>query len=158
MSTLVKSSKNNSRRVFRLPPPKKTWKMILWAVMLLIVCLITTSQWSTCPSSSSASNAITTEQCSFSGFTNTYTYKVALGPVSASLYYLYYISTPNRWVIRKVKPDGSLAWMAALLFNPLIKSLSVDALEQYVYAARFSSPLDVVRFGADTGAIVDAQT
>ena len=67
------------------------------------------------------------------------------------------VSTPNKWVIRKIKPDGSLAWMAALLFNPLIKSLSVDALEQYVYAARFSSPLDVVRFGADTGALVDAQ-
>ena len=64
----------------------------------------------------------------------------------------------NNWAIRKVKPDGSLAWMAALSFNPLVKSLTVDALEQYVYVARFSSALDVVRFGAGSGAIVDAQT
>ena len=47
--------------------------------------------------------------------------------------------------------------MAVLALNPLVKSLSVDALEQYVYAARYASPLDVVRFVADTGVIVDAQ-
>ena len=47
--------------------------------------------------------------------------------------------------------------MAAISFQPVVKSLSVDALEQYVYVATSSNPLDVVRFGAGTGAIVDAQ-
>ena len=48
--------------------------------------------------------------------------------------------------------------MAALSFYPTVKSLTVDTSEQYVYVAKYSNPLDVVRLGADTGAIVDAQT
>ena len=47
--------------------------------------------------------------------------------------------------------------MAALLFQPIIKSLSIDTNEQYVYVAGATNPLDVVRLGAGTGAIVDAQ-
>ena len=47
--------------------------------------------------------------------------------------------------------------MAALSFLPILKSFSVDALEQYVYVAFYNNPLDVVRLGADTGSIVDAQ-
>ena len=48
--------------------------------------------------------------------------------------------------------------MAALLINPIVKSLTVDTLEQYVYVASRTNPLDVVRLGAGTGSIVDAQT
>ena len=47
--------------------------------------------------------------------------------------------------------------MAALSFSPIMKSLSVDTLEQHVYVASRVNPLDVVRLGAGTGAIVDAQ-
>ena len=47
--------------------------------------------------------------------------------------------------------------MAALSFEPIMKSLSVDPLEQYVYVAGRTSPLDVVRLGTGTGSIVDAQ-
>ena len=47
--------------------------------------------------------------------------------------------------------------MAALSFSPIMKSLSVDTLEQYVYVAGLASILDVVRLGAVSGAIVDAQ-
>ena len=47
--------------------------------------------------------------------------------------------------------------MAALSFNPIMKSLSVGTSEQHVYVARNNNPLDVVRLGAGTGAIVDAQ-
>ena len=47
--------------------------------------------------------------------------------------------------------------MAALSFEPTMKSLSVDALEQYVYVVVNTSPLDVVRLGASAGSIVDAQ-
>ena len=158
MSSLLKDSNNNYRRVFPLRSSKKTCKTSKWAIILSILSLITTSYWSTCPSSSTTSNTITSDQCSFSGYSDTQTYNVALGPVSASLYYLYFIDTPsNNWAIRKVNPDGSLAWMAALKFWSLLKSLSVDTLEQHVYVASISDPLDVVRLGAGTGAIVDAQ-
>ena len=47
--------------------------------------------------------------------------------------------------------------MAALSLQPSMKSLSVDALEQHVYVEISANPLNVVRFGAETGAIVDAQ-
>ena len=157
MSSLLKDSNNNSRRVFALLSSKKTWKITKWLIIVSILCLITTSHWSTCPSSSTISNTITSDQCSFSGYTYTETYNVALGPVSASLYYLYLINAPINWAIRKINPDGSLAWMTALSFQPIMKSLSVDALEQHVYAAGFTIPLDVVRLGAGTGSIVDAQ-
>ena len=158
MSSLIKNSNNNSRRVFPVLSSKKTWKMTKWSIILSILCLISTSHWSTCPSSSSTSNTITSEQCSFSTYIFTETYNVVLGPVSASMYYLYYIRNPTNWVIRKANSDGSSAWMAALSFYPTVKSLTVDTSEQYVYVAKYSNPLDVVRLGADTGAIVDAQT
>ena len=68
------------------------------------------------------------------------------------------VFTPgDKWVIRKTNPDGSLAWMAALSFLPILKSFSVDTLEQYVYVAFYNNPLDVVRLGTGTGSIVDAQ-
>ena len=117
------------------------------------------SNWSTCPSSSSTLNTITSEQYSFLGYTGgTHTYKMVLGPVSASLYYLHYVFTPGgNSAIRKINLDGSLAWMAALSFWSIVKSLSVNTLEQHVYVASSSNPLDVVRLGAGTGVIVDAQ-
>ena len=158
MSSLIKNSNNNSRRVFPLFSSKKTCKITKSAVILLILYLITTSNWSTCPSSSSTSNPITSEQCSFSTYTDTQTYNVVLGPVSASLYYMYRISTPINQAIRKTNPDGSLAWIAALSLNPIVKSFSVDTLEQHVYVASYNNPLDVVRLGAGAGSIVDAQT
>ena len=67
------------------------------------------------------------------------------------------VYTPYNWAIRKTNPDGSLAWVAALSLDPIIKSLSIDTLEQYVYVGSRTNPLDVVRLGAGTGAIVDAQ-
>ena len=48
--------------------------------------------------------------------------------------------------------------MTALLLQPLAKSLAVDALDQYVYVASSSNPLNVIRLNSNTGAIVDAQT
>ena len=47
--------------------------------------------------------------------------------------------------------------MSALSSYATMEGLSVDSLEQHVYVARKTNPLDVVRLGADTGAIVDAQ-
>ena len=158
MSSLLKDSNNNSRRVFALLSPKKTWKITKWAIILSILCLINTSHWSTCPSSNSTLYTITSDQCSFSGYSITEAFNVVLGPVSASLYFLYSIYTPgNKWAIRKTNSDGSLAWMSAVSFQPILKSLSVDTLEQNVYVAGYANPLDVVRFGAGAGSIVDAQ-
>ena len=144
-------------RIASLYSSKKALKMILIAFM--IIYWITESNCSTWPSSGSNSNAITSEQCSFTGYTITYAYSVASGQVTNSLYYLYdiYLSPSTNWAIRKVNQDESLAWMAAISLNPIEKSLTVDILEQYVYVASYTSQLDVVRLLSTTGAIIDAQ-
>ena len=70
----------------------------------MVIYWITESNCSTWPSSSSNSNAITSEQCtlikihtnySFTGYTITYAYSVASGQVTNSLYYLYSIQMTN---------------------------------------------------------------
>ena len=124
-------------------------------VVLMLACIIPFCYWSTCPSFTSNSYTITSEECSFTGSSTTSAYKVVFGPVSHSLYYLYYLGTPNSWAIRKINQDGSLAWMAALSFNPIIKSLIFDSSEQYVYVASFTNPVDVVRLSSSTGSIID---
>ena len=87
----------------------------------------------------------------------TSTYSAISGPVSKSMYYMYLLNPPGL-AIRKVNPDDSLAWMAAInMFWPTQKSLNIDSNEQYVYACHYRNPLDVVRFGSSTGSIVDAQ-
>ena len=60
--------------------------------------------------------------------------------------------------IRKINQDGSLAWMAALSLRLIKKSLAVDALELYAFVSYYYNPLIVVRLGATTGSIVDAQS
>ena len=69
------------------------------------------------------------------------------------------IKTPdNNSAVRKVNSDSSLAWMTAIgLFSPVMKSLSVDNKEQYVYFASFETSLKVWRLSANTGTITDAQ-
>ena len=124
-------------------------------VVLMLACIIPFCYWSTCPSFNSNSFKITSEECSFSGYTTTKAYNVVYGPVSFSLYYMYFITTPNGWAIRKVNQDGSLAWMAALSFSPIIKSLTVDSSEQYVYVASYTNPIDVIKLDSSTGSIVD---
>ena len=158
MSALLDSISNLSSNVLSLLLPKRTKKMSLW-VTLTLSYIISLCQWSTCSSSISNSNTITSEQGNFIGYVVTTTYSVVAGPVSNSLYYLYFYRLPSFGLaIRKVNTDGSLAWMAAIIpFDSLYKSLTIDASEKYVYAAYYSSILDVVRFNSSTGAIVDAQ-
>ena len=68
------------------------------------------------------------------------------------------VSSPNDCVIRKINTDGSLAWMTALgSFNPIMKSITTDGVEENVYIGAMKNPLDVLSMSATTGAIVDAQ-
>ena len=76
-------------------------------ITLILICWIPQCYWSICPSSTSISSVITSEQCTtiyklkitiirtFTGYTNTYAYSIASGPVSNSLYYLYYIQNAS---------------------------------------------------------------
>ena len=79
---------------------------------------------------------------------------MAVGPVSNSLYYVYYLSSPTSSVVRKVDASGSQIWMASFAFYQILKSLSVDAAEQSVYLASKESPLAVLKLAASDGSIV----
>ena len=95
-------------------------------------------QAASCPPSVPVSAGTTTEQSNFTGY-NTYTFGIAGGPVSNSLYYLYFLlSSSENAAVRKVDASGSQRWMASFAFKPIVKSLSVDATEQSVYLASFN--------------------
>ena len=87
---------------------------------------------------------------------NAQIYQVVEGPVSLDLYYLYYLTSDT--AIRRIGTDGTLKWMAALLFRSNGKRMVVDSTEQNLYVWDISSPLHVVKLQTSDGAIVDART
>ena len=102
-------------------------------------------------------------KCNFTGFANDSIFAVVYGKVSKWLYYMYELYTPLplalNAVIRKINQDGSLAWMTALPFDPIVKALSVDDSEQYVYlAGSMTNIINVARLIASNGSIESAQT
>ena len=127
------------------------------AIVWIMICWIPLCSWLTCSYSIPNSNVIFTNQARFLGYTNTYTHNIISGPISNSLYYLFYVSTPNNAAIRKLNPDETLDWMVVLAFLPLLKSLSVDPGELYFYVGAVNNPLDVVRMQTSSGGIVSSQ-
>ena len=131
--------------------------MIVWT-LTLIPSYVDAATWLASASSNTASTVI---QESLSIANSKYTYGVKIGPVSSSFYYFYYLYKSNpiyTSVIRKVYQNGTQAWMTAVLFKPIEKSLSVDALEQNVYFASLATPsVNVVRLLATDGSIVSTQ-
>ena len=136
----------------------KTFKLcfrIFITTIFVLTAKISSVKTATCSSSVPSSAAITTEKCSFDGYSTTYTYGVVEGPVSNSLYYLYRLdSGSNSAAVRKVDASGSQTWMASFAFWPILKSLSVDATEQSVYLASNENPLVVLKLLASDGSVV----
>ena len=143
----------SKRQILQLKSPGQCFQTLIVGLFMLAwsICSVQTA---TCPSSVPSSSATTTEQCNFSGYTTTQTYGIAVGPVSSSLYYLYFISTPASAVVRKVDATGSQAWMASFIFDLISKSLSVDATEQNVYLASYPDPLVVLKLATSSGSIL----
>ena len=106
---------NSKRQVLQLKPPRIFLQTIMVGLFMLAssICSV---QAATCPSSIPSSAATTTEQCtfdlhfgdlnsdfrlssilrSFTGYSFTQTRGEAVGPVSNSLYYLYYIQPEKK--------------------------------------------------------------
>ena len=63
------------------------------AQIILIFLLLLTNQTNslTCPTSSTNVNEITSDTWSYSGYADTFVHGIAVGPVSNSLYFLYYV-------------------------------------------------------------------
>ena len=103
------------RQVLPLKPPHLCLQTMMVGLFTLAASICSV-QAATCPPSVPFSTATTTEQCtfdlhfgdlksdfilssilrSFSGYTYTYTRGVAVGPVSNSLYYLYYLQPEKK--------------------------------------------------------------
>ena len=141
-------------RVLKLKPFRFCFQALIVGLCVVAwsICSVKTA---TCPPSVPTSAATTTEQYSFSGYTDTYTVGVAVSPVSNSLYSLYAIFTTfYSAAVRKVDASGSQTWMASFAYYPLPKSLSVDAAEQSLYLVILANPLVVLKLAASDGSIV----
>ena len=140
------------RQVLQLKPHGlclQTLMVCLW----VLAASISSVQTATCPSSVPLSAATTTEQCSFTGYTSTKIYGIAVGPASNSLYYLYALSSSSA-AVRKVDASGSQTWVASFAFFPILKGLSVDAAEQGLYFASATNPLVVLKLLTSSGSII----
>ena len=140
VNTNMKSSRNLS-------------KMILPMLMLYLIGYI---YWSTCSSSVSNIYSLTTNTGSFNGISSAQIYQVVEGPVSLNLYFSYYFSSDT--VIRRIGTDGTLQWMAAIIFGSYGKRMVIDSTEQNLYVWDVGSPLNIVKFQTSDGTIVDAHT
>ena len=114
MADQIPKIKSN-RQVLQLKPPRIFLQTIMMGLFMLASSIYSV-QTATCPSSIPSSAATTTEQCtfdlyfddlefkfilssilrSFSGYTYTYTDGIAVGPVSNSLYYLYFLQPEKK--------------------------------------------------------------
>ena len=150
---------NQSKGISKINKFKKHYflKFTLQEIVIILIMLIWCSsvciamQWS--PSVSS-SLIITTDRYSFSSFSQISIRGVATGIVSKSIYYLNFVYNPSVVVFRKVGMSGSQVWMASYSIDPVLKSLSVDAQEQNIYAASSSAPFLILRLYANDGTIV----
>ena len=155
-SKISNSSINPSWRSANYVFSKKSFQLPL--VVLVLLLLINFGSWYTCPSTVASTNAITSNQFSFSGISNWLALGVTTSSTSNSLYFLYQVYFPGPYaVIRKLNSDDTVAWMAAVVFWPIIKSVVVSANEQYVFFGSASTPLNVIRLSASSGAIIDQQ-
>ena len=154
MAGQIPKTKSNAQ-VLQIKRPHICLKTLTVGLCVLVASICSV-QAATCPPSVPFYATITSEQCTFSGFSNIEHYGVAVGPVSSSLYYSYRIYSPSNYsAVRKVNVSGSQTWIASFAFYSLVKCLSVDAAEQSVYLASFTNPLMVIRLAASDGSILN---
>ena len=147
---------NHSNTIVYLFHHLKIIKISISAILILLF-IIPASYQSICEASSSYSNAIISDQGIITSYAETQWQSVLSGPISNSLYYLYFLNSPANSGLRKINSDGSLAWLVILPFEPIAKGLALDADEQHLFAGSYTNILDVARLGTSTGSIVDIQ-
>ena len=134
----------------------KNWFNILLLFLLLFITHLSLClKWS---SSTAASYTITSNEWSFSGYGFSQIDAALSGPISNSLYLMYYITTPQRIVVRKINPDDSVAWMTAIgPLGPSLDGFRFDSNESKVYFSSYTNPLNVWRLQTSDGSIIDVQ-
>ena len=152
MADQIQKTKSKAQ-VLQLKLPGLYLKTFMIGLFVLVasICSVLTA---TCPSSVPSSAATTIEECSFTGYSTTYTLGHTIGPVSNSIYYLFLISTPENTAVRRVDASGSQTWLASFALRQVWKNLSIDAAEQSVYIASLTNFLVVLKLAASNGALV----
>ena len=54
--------------------------------------------------------------------------------------------------------DGSKAWIASFQFSPIMKSLSIDSSEKYLYLGGATNPIVVLTLSTNDGSILSQQS
>ena len=129
-------------------------------VFIIIIATLISNFWcSTCLSSNTNLNSITTSQWSFTGFRNTRIYAVAAGPITNCLHFVYFMYSPSQTaVIRNFKTDNSIFLTFIISFWPSLKSLWVDINEQIAYLASITNHLNVCKLRTKDGEIEEWKT
>ena len=125
----------------------------VWAIFTKLV------YGSTCSVSVPATYAVSSQEFSFSGVTNTYSKDVEVGPTSKDAYFNIEIASgTTQCVIRRVTSADSLVWMAAFNLIWKTRGLVIDSNEQYLYVAIYGGSVSILKLYASTGNAVDYQT
>ena len=130
------------------------------SLFILLITYIHHATSSTCSSSVPSTYSISTAIDSTAPFSTATFIGVVSGPSSSDLYFMYDLysgGTDRTALMRKDHTDNQI-WMAAFIVKSLSKSLAVDQSEQNVYFAVYSSPAEVIRVSASSGAYVDGQS
>ena len=142
------------------PNPKVAKLFHKFAILVLLLMLWDKSKNATCPSSVTSSTSASTQLDTLSASPSVEINNVEVGPVSAALYFMYFISSTLSAFV-KLNYDGTKAWSKSVNFQILSKSLAVDKTENSVYFIKYissGSPLIVGRLKASDGTLVDAQS
>ena len=95
----------------------------------------------------------------FTGYSSVQAYNIEIGPISAALYLMYYITPSYSTAFVKVNSDGSQAWSKSVGFQTVIKSLAVDKTENSAYFIKNSgNPMIVGRLKTLDGTLIDSQS
>ena len=152
MNILLLSTKSHSYWYTKQKRESKLCIVLSLMLLLLFLCKLSSS-WDP-----SLSSSVVTQKDSFSGYSMNFVFSFVLGSSSNSIYILYYETSPDTTVVRRINSDDSVSWMTAISFTPAMQSLSVDSTETNIYFAGNTNPLYVSRLLASSGSIVDVQT
>ena len=90
---------------------------------------------------------------------DTTAFTIATGPISSSMYYLYSLtsSSGTYCTVRKVDSDESQVWMSVFNFEPVKKCLFINQVEDKVFIASHTNPIQIAILKAIDGSVESGQ-
>ena len=135
-----------------------------WRMMIACLCVLTTissiGNAAICTGTIPGSYVSTSIGTKFTGSSTNVAIGIVSGPISKSLYYMYMVTAGSiNTAIRKIKTDGTTAWMIGNTLSSIeIPGFSVDLTETNVYILGGTGGVKVVRLSASDGTIAGQYT